>query len=257
MTVNHGANGGTVLAVPDDGYEFVTWSDGVKDNPRADKNVSANIAVSAVFDVLKHNVSYYVSPALGVLVGSASQRVTHGANASAVYVTGANGYTFFEWSDGSKDTVRVDKNVSTDIFVSATFKDAKGNISVASPAREIPKFDAETKAAVAPVAVTAWGEFTAGPNPAGRRSGGVSFFWHGSRVKNATLRVYDASGNFVKNISIRDNVSAGGAGKRAVGSWDLTDRKGRAVGEGTYLVKGTIESADGKKTLVLTVVGVQ
>jgi hypothetical protein len=256
MTVNHGANGGTVLAVPDDGYEFVTWSDGVKDNPRADKNVSANIAVSAVFDVLKHNVGYHVNPAHGILLGSAAQRVTHGANASAVYVTGAGGYTFFQWSDGSKDTIRVDKNVSTDIFVTAMFKDAKGNISVASHDREIPKFNAETEAA-APVAITAWGEFTAGPNTAGKRSGGVSFFWRGSRVKNATLYVYDASGNSVKKIGIRDSASAGGAGKRAVGSWDLTDRNGRAVVEGTYLVKGTVKSADGKKALVSVTVGAQ
>jgi fibro-slime domain-containing protein len=247
MTVNHGSNGGIVLALADEGYEFVSWSDGVTSNPRSDKNVTANIAVVANFDTLKHSVTYYVSPKIGVLAGIASQRVAHGKNGTAVYVTGATGYTFFEWSDGSKDSIRLDKNVVADIFVSAIFKNAKGQISVASPAREAPKFDAETKAAAAPVAITAWGEFTAGPNPAGRRSGGVSFFWRGSRVKSASLSVYDASGNFVKKIDIRDKAAVGDAGKRAVGSWDLTDRKGRAVGEGTYLVKGTIESADAGK----------
>jgi len=268
MMVAHGSNGGMVMALADDGYEFTAWSDGVKDNPRTDKNVTANIAVMAVFDTLKHNVSYYVNSKNGVLVGSATQRVSHGANASAVYVTGAEGYTFFEWSDGVKDSIRIDKNVQANISVFAKFKDAKGNVSVASHDREIPKSGGdETQSAFVPVVVTASGELTVGPNPVGKQSGGVSLFWRGNRVKSASLSVYDASGNFVKKIGISDKAStplshrasaqAVTERSRSVGSWDLTDKKGRSVSEGTYLIKGTVKTSNGKKEKISLIVGVK
>jgi hypothetical protein len=244
MTVAHGGDGGMVLALADDGYEFAGWSDGVTDNPRTDRNVSADIAVSAAFDTLRHNVNYHVNSAHGSLAGSAAQRVAHGKSGSAVYVTGAGGYTFFEWSDGSKDSIRIDKNVEADIAVSAIFKDAQGNmVSVASYNREIPKANpGEGAAAIAPVPVLT-GELTAGPNPTGKSSGVVKFFRYGSRVVSAALLVYDASGNAVKRVKINDK-TPGGQSRRPVGSWDLTDAKGRPVGEGTYLVKGVIKTAD-------------
>jgi len=257
MTVTHGSSGGLVLARADDGYEFVTWSDGVKDNPRIDNNVSANIAAMAVFDTLKHTVSYYVNPQYGLLAGSSMQRVSHGANASAVYITGTNGYTFFEWSDGSKDTIRIDKNVKANIAVAAHFKDSKGKISVASYDREIPKINSESQSTLAPVAITTSGEFTAGPNPIGKHAAEVNFFWQGKGIKNSTLYVYDASGNSVRKINLSDKTAGNVNGKRTVGSWDLKDKKGRLVSEGTYLVKGTIKTAGGKKENVSLVVGVR
>jgi len=260
MTVSHGSSGGIVLALADEGYEFVEWSDGVKSNPRTDKNVTADIAVMAVFDTLKHTVSYYVNPKYGTLAGVASQRVAHGANGSAVYVTGTEGYTFYEWSDGVKDSIRVDRNVLANISVGATFKDSKGKISVAEYDREIPKPAAETQSAIAPPAViAATGELTAGPNPVDKQSNGVSLFWNGNRVKSVSLAVYDASGNYVNKIKIRDKDKAVADGsidtdksetiieqRRNVGSWDLKDKKGRLVPEGTYLVKGTVTTVGGK-----------
>jgi len=42
-----------------------------------------------------------------------------------------------------------------------------------------------------------------------------------------------------------------------VGRWDLTDRKGRPVSEGTYLVKGTLKTLDGKTEKVSVVLGVR
>ena len=259
MTVAHGSDGGLVLALANDGYEFVKWSDGVTSNPRTDKSVSANIAASAVFDTLRHNVSYYVSPAHGVLAGSAAQRVAHGANGSAVYVTGINGYTFFEWSDGSKDSIRTDKNILADIAVAASFKDAAGNVSVNSSDRVIPPVNfnpSKESAVIAPIAALT-AEFTAGPNPADKSLGAVTFFRRGALIKSAALFVYDASGKAVKKITVRDKSAAGDNGRRAVGSWDLADKKGRAVSEGAYLVKGVIKTAGGKSERVSLVVGVR
>ena len=257
MTVNHGSNGGLVLALADDGYEFVNWSDGVTSNPRTDKNVSAALAVTAVFDTLRHTVSYYVNPKYGVLAGVSWQRVSHGLNASAVYITGATGYTFFEWSDGVKDSIRIDKNVKADIAVAAHFKDSKGKISVASYDREIPKINSEPQSTLAPVAITTSGEFTAGPNPVGKHAAEVNFFWQGKGIKNSTLYVYDASGNSVRKINLSGKTAGNVNGKRTVGSWDLKDKKGRLVSEGTYLVRGTVRTSNGKKESISLAVGVR
>lgn len=49
QTVNHGASGTAVTAVPDTGYHFVRWSDGSTQNPRTDTNVTADLSVTAQF----------------------------------------------------------------------------------------------------------------------------------------------------------------------------------------------------------------
>jgi len=100
-------------------------------------------------------------------------------------------------------------------------------------------------------------EFAVGPNPSGKSSKSVNFYRQGNRITNAELFIYDASGNVVKKVGIKDNAAVGDNGKRSVGSWDLTDKKGRTVPEGTYLVKGTITTKDGKKEKVSAVVGIR
>ncbi|WP_370574737.1 fibronectin type III domain-containing protein, partial [Methanomethylovorans sp.] len=49
QSVNYGADGTAVTAVPDGGYYFIQWSDNSTDNPRIDTNVTANITVEAEF----------------------------------------------------------------------------------------------------------------------------------------------------------------------------------------------------------------
>jgi hypothetical protein len=50
QTVASGADGSQVTAVPNTGYHFVQWSDGVKTASRTDTNVTADINVTAVFE---------------------------------------------------------------------------------------------------------------------------------------------------------------------------------------------------------------
>jgi len=101
-------------------------------------------------------------------------------------------------------------------------------------------------------------EFTAGPNPAGKSFGGaVNFFRTGAAIKSAKLHIYDASGNVVCKVAIKDSAVAGNNVKRSVGSWDLRDNKGRPVAEGTYLVRGVVKTKDGKSEKVSLVVGVR
>ena len=51
QTVNYGASGSAVTALPDAGYDFVAWSDGSTANPRLDTNVMANKSVTANFSL--------------------------------------------------------------------------------------------------------------------------------------------------------------------------------------------------------------
>lgn len=53
QTVEEGGNGTEVTAVPDDGYEFINWSDTSTDNPRTDANVTDDISVTANFEVVE------------------------------------------------------------------------------------------------------------------------------------------------------------------------------------------------------------
>jgi hypothetical protein len=128
--------------------------------------------------------------------------------------------------------------------------------AVASSDRVIPAArPGDESAAIAPIApLTA--EFAAGPNPASRSSDVISFFRSGSRATYATLSIYDATGNIVRKIRVIDD-AAGNQSKRKVSSWNLLDSKGCPVSDGTYLVRGTIKTKDGKTERVSVTVVVR
>jgi len=130
------------------------------------------------------------------------------------------------------------------------------SVSVLSPNRTIPSNNTNWgETVIAPVnALT--GEFTAGPNPVTRSSESVKFFRQGKRIQSAALTIFDASGNVINKIKITDN-ALNKQTRREVGSWDLTDRKGRLVPDGTYLVRGVVTTSDGKKERVSVMVGVR
>jgi len=103
-------------------------------------------------------------------------------------------------------------------------------------------------------------EIIVGPNPVSRSSEKLNIFRNGGRILSAKLGVYDASGNFVNTVTVlRENVGAEDFQplQATVGSWDLRDKNGRLVPEGTYLIKGTIKTQNGKSEKVALVVGVR
>ena len=56
QTVEHGEDGQPVIAVPDEGYEFAEWSDGLEEAVRTDTNVTEDITVTAQFDAKTYTV---------------------------------------------------------------------------------------------------------------------------------------------------------------------------------------------------------
>ncbi len=144
-------------------------------------------------------------------------------------------------------------NVTSDMTLIARWADVT---AVQTNDRVVPDVKSETNAAiVSPIVTASQDELTFGPNPIAKSVGKVGIFWQGKRVFDCELRIYDAAGNFVNVIKIRDK-NHSNLQKRQVGSWDLKDAKGRVVSEGTYAVRGVINTADGKTGKVSTVVGV-
>ena len=120
QTVNYGASGTAVTAVPDAGYHFVDWSDASVANPRTDTNVTANISVTANF-AANHFTLTYTAGANGTISGTSPQTVNYGASGTAVTAVPNVGYHFVNWSDASTANPRTDTNVTANISVTANF----------------------------------------------------------------------------------------------------------------------------------------
>ena len=107
--VGAGADGIEVVVQPlTEGYRFVRWSDGRTDNPRSDRNVQANVDVTAQVSNI-YDVRYSVADvSTGRISGEANQQVVYGDFVSEVLAVPAAGYHFVCWSDGRTDNPRTD-----------------------------------------------------------------------------------------------------------------------------------------------------
>ena len=142
QTVNYGADGTPVTAVPNTGYHFVDWSDASTANPRTDTNVTANVSVTANFAINTYTLTY-TAGANGTISGTSPQTVNYGADGTAVTAVPNTGYHFVDWSDGSTANPRTDTNVTANVNVTANFAintytltytaGANGTISGTSP----------------------------------------------------------------------------------------------------------------------------
>ncbi len=120
QTIDHGADGLEMTAVPTTGYHFVNWSDASTDNPRTDTSVTADLSVSANFAINTYTLNY-TSDANGSLTGSTPQTIDHGADGVEMTAVPMTGYYFVNWSDASTDNPRTDTSVTGDLSVTANF----------------------------------------------------------------------------------------------------------------------------------------
>jgi hypothetical protein len=121
QTVNDGADGTEVVADPDVGYHFTTWSDAVLTAARTDTNVTGDINVTASFAIDTKTLTYSAG-ANGLITGDDSQTINYGADGTEVVATPNSGYQFTTWSDGLLTATRTDTNVISDVAVTATFE---------------------------------------------------------------------------------------------------------------------------------------
>ncbi len=122
QTVSAGANGDSVMAIADEGYEFIGWSDGVQSAERLDENVWADISVTAQFAKIPEYTLNYSAQRGGYIRGDALQTVLRGEGGTAVTAVAEEGYEFVGWSDGEQSAERLDENVTENISVSAQFE---------------------------------------------------------------------------------------------------------------------------------------
>lgn len=120
--VEYGNDAEAVVAVPESGFKFAKWSDGVTTPERQDKIVKADISVKAEFQKKPdiYTVLYSASEG-GYIEGKAEQKVEQGNYTEFVVAVPQIGYKFVKWSDGYDSPVRQDFNVTSTINVTAEF----------------------------------------------------------------------------------------------------------------------------------------
>lgn len=126
QSVKYGENAEKVTAIPNEGYYFVKWSDGLTDYERQDKNIIKELQISAEFAeiTVPVNVSYQIV-GNGYIYGKTVQTVQSGTDAQPVearlYDNSLQGEIFVRWSDGNTNSVRQDKNIVEDKEIYAEF----------------------------------------------------------------------------------------------------------------------------------------
>jgi hypothetical protein len=157
---------------------------------------------------------------------------------------------------GGDYEVRLRAVVADTVFSSAIATvEVIGAVSIAGSDRDIPNNNIHFEEAVVAPVTRLEATLTVGPSPASKSAGNVGIFWQGGAVASGTLFVFDANGNMVNRVSVgADNAS--NSERRQIAGWNLADRRGRQVSEGTYVVRGTLTLKDGGKAAVSTVFGV-
>jgi len=96
-------------AVPQEGYDFVSWSDGVTENPRQIWVEEANYYIDPVY-VATHNEGAFISANVSNPAGGSIPNFQSGWFAKGISLTlnvqVNEGYQFVGWSDGNTDNPR-------------------------------------------------------------------------------------------------------------------------------------------------------
>ncbi len=117
-----GNNGAAVIAVADEGYEFVGWSDGVLSAERTERSVYSDMMVTALFEKLPSYILTYNAGEGGHIEGETIQTVKIGNNGTTVTAVADEGYEFVGWSDGALSAERTDKEINGDLTLTALFE---------------------------------------------------------------------------------------------------------------------------------------
>ena len=116
-----GQDAGKVIAIPDEGYRFIKWSDGVTTADRTDTDVTCALGIKAYFEKTQHALTYTAQEG-GSIQGAATQTVNYGESGTAVSALPAPGYEFVGWSDGVSAPERTDTAVKADLSPTALFR---------------------------------------------------------------------------------------------------------------------------------------
>lgn len=123
QSVIDGQTGSPVTAVAEEGYEFVSWSDGSIEPTRQDAP-AVDTTLTALFKKVEQEQTFVLSYSAlegGTVEGECTQSVKAGQQGSQVRAVAAEGYRFVCWSDGITDETRCD-TASSNLTVNALFE---------------------------------------------------------------------------------------------------------------------------------------
>ncbi len=125
--VKGGGEATAVTAIPNMGYSFERWSDGVTDATREDKNITSDILVYPIFKPIPYSITYrgecdgkelYAY----VLDNTNGDKISF--NASAIL----SDYSFISWSDSQSGDVRTDGYEKAGTVITAFYKQTEYDI---------------------------------------------------------------------------------------------------------------------------------
>ena len=99
-------SGTEVTAVPDEGYGFIKWSDGVTTATRTDTNITQHLSVTAEFG-RKITLSYSAGEG-GTVQGETTQELIERTAGTSVTAVPNEGWYFVSWTDGVDTPTRTD-----------------------------------------------------------------------------------------------------------------------------------------------------
>ncbi len=97
--VTHGGNGTQVTAVPNTGYAFAEWSDGVTTASRTDTNVTGDIIVEAEFELVDYELSFDTDGGVPSIISS--ETLNYDDTFVLPVAPTKAGYIFIEWNTAS------------------------------------------------------------------------------------------------------------------------------------------------------------
>ena len=131
----YGENVGTLPTAPNrTGHTFKNWNtkaDGTGNVFDASTAVIATQTVFSIWEINKFNLVYQAG-SNGSIIGSLSQRISYGADGTAVTATPAAGYKFTGWSDSKTEASRTDTNITADKTLTATFAAISAEVNSAN-----------------------------------------------------------------------------------------------------------------------------
>jgi hypothetical protein len=135
QSIPYGTQGTEVIADPDPGYQFDSWSDGATGASRQDvsydhSNLTAYFSLISTPPPTTYTLTYTAEVG-GSIDGSANQTVTAGETGSPVTAQADSGYVFSQWSDGATGASRQDVADSNKGFT-ASFVSIPTDISLNS-----------------------------------------------------------------------------------------------------------------------------
>ncbi len=234
QNVFEGYHGTTVTAVPNPGYLFAGWSDGVTTPERTDV-ATQNLAVTALFerDAAVHTLTYLPSTG-GTIVGATPQQLAAGQTGTSVTATPLEGYRFLGWDDGETNPTRSD-SITEDKTITALFE--RGSFHITYEAQEGGHVEGETVQTVDPGASGSAVRAVADP-------GYVFRGWSDGMAANertdtpndgdltVTARFDKATGNVTVTYRAGEGGSISGNPEQTLKAWSTTEEVEAVPSEG-------------------------